>query len=301
MAKKIILDMDPGIDDAMALMAACVSESVQILGVTVVAGNLPLDITSANASGILNFMNSPVSVYPGAGGPLYRKLKDAAAFHGPNGLGNWRADPNPQRVSSKHAAAFMAEMAAANPGQVTLVATGPLTNLAIALEYHPREMAELAGIVFMGGALTVPGNVTPVAEYNIYADPDAAEVVLNSGLNLLMVGLDVTLTVRLIADDLKLLSSAGPTAQAVAAMVQYYFERYGDIPLHDPLALLAAMEPQLFELQYLPIKIETRGELTRGQTIADFSGRQNWEKNLKAAMAVNKAQAKTLLMELWTR
>ena len=293
--------MDPGIDDALALMAACNSKGVQVLGVTVLAGNLPLTTTTANASGILNFLGSSAGVYPGAAGPLYGQPKDAAAIHGPKGLGNWQVDSDPSRIYPKHAARFIAETASAHPGQVTLVATGPLTNLAIALEHHPAEIAQLAKIVFMGGALAVPGNVTPAAEFNIYADPDAAEAVFSSGLDLDMVGLDITQTVRLTAENLQTLAAAGPKAQAAAAMVQYYFDRHGEFPLHDPLALLAAIEPALFQFRHLPVRVETRGELTRGQTIADFAGNMDWDYKLNCALGVDHAQAKNQLMDLWTR
>lgn len=300
MVKKLILDMDPGIDDALALMAACSLDSVEILGVSVVGGNLPLETVAANASGILLQMGSSAQVYKGASGPLYGKLADAADIHGSGGLGNWQVRSDPPRISSRHAAEFIAGAAHAHPGEVTLVATGPLTNLAIALEYHPRDLQNLAGVVFMGGALTVPGNVTPAAEFNIYTDPDAAEVVLNSDLQLTMVGLDVTQQVCFDEGDLRKLAAGGGNSTAVSAMSSYYIEKHGQMPLHDPLALLAALKPDFFTFRTLPLVIETRGAFCRGQTIADFSGEQNWNK-VRVAWQADKDRCKEYLMSLWAR
>jgi len=298
---KLILDMDPGIDDALALMAACRSEFIEILGTTVVAGNLPLERVASNASGLLKHMGSNALVYKGASSPLYGQSQNAAEIHGLGGLGNWQIESDPARISSFHAVEFIAETARANPGQVTLVATGPLTNLALALEYHRQDMEQLAGVVFMGGALTVPGNVTPTAEFNIFSDPDAAQVVFNSGLNLTMVGLDVTQTVALNADDIVRLAAGNAYAQDVAAMAKYFLERHGELSLHDPLALMAALHPDLFEFKLLPVQVETRGQISRGQTVADFSRRQNWKENIRAALKVDKERCKAQLLDLWTR
>lgn len=291
--------MDPGIDDALALIAACRS-AVEIMGVSVVAGNLPLETVTANASGILNFMGVETKVYKGAACPLYGKLEDAAAIHGPGGLGGWSVEPDRSRISQEHAVRFLAETARAHPGDVTLVTTGPLTNLAIALEYHRRDIESLAGVVFMGGALKVPGNVTPAAEYNIYADPDAAEIVFNSGLDLTMVGLDVTQMVCIDTRETKDLSKGSEAARAVAAMAGYYLETNPRLPLHDPLALLAAIEPGLFEFQKLPVRVETRGEFSRGRTIADFGGKL-WRENVNVALSVQADRCREILLDLWAR
>lgn len=299
MVTKLVLDMDPGIDDALALLAACCWPQVDLLGVSVVAGNLPLETVTANASGILRTVGAESQVYKGASMPLHGKLVDAADIHGAQGLGYWQIEADSQRISSLHAVQFLAETARKFPHAVTLVATGPLTNVALALEHHPKEMEMLAGVVLMGGALTVPGNVTPVAEYNIYADPDAAELVINSGLNLTMVGLDVTKKVFLESRDLEILSSLGEVGQAVAAMASYYLEKYPQLPLHDPLALLAAVRPELFEFQEVAVKIETRGEHCRGQTLVDWDGSHGWSKNVKVALGVDAQGCRELLMDLW--
>lgn len=301
MVNRLVLDMDPGIDDALALLAACRWPQVDLLGVSVVAGNLPLEVVSANASGILRALGAKSQVYKGASMPLHGKLHDAADIHGAQGLGYWQVEADAQRVSSVHAAKFLAETAQKYPHEVTLVATGPLTNVALALEHHPREMDNLAGVVLMGGALTAPGNVTPVAEYNIYADPDAAELVFNSGLNVTMVGLDITRQVFLDSRDIENLSSQGEVAEAVVAMASYYLERFEQLPLHDPLALFAAVRPDLFEFKRVAIRVEGRGEHCRGQTIADWEGAHSWAKNVNVALGVDAHNCRELLLDLWTR
>lgn len=301
MVKKLILDMDPGIDDALALLAACRWPQAELLGVSVVAGNLPLEVVSANASGILKMLGTKTQVYNGASMPLHGKLYPAADIHGVQGLGYWQVEADAQRVSSVHAARFLAETARKHPHQVTLVATAPLTNVALALEHHPRDMENLAGVVLMGGALAVPGNVTPAAEYNIYADPDAAELVFNSGLNVTMVGLDVTRKVYLDSRDMGDLSCRGKIAQAIVAMASYYLERFGQLPLHDPLAILAAVRPELFKFKEVAVRVETRGEHCRGQTIADWQGSHGWPKNVNVALGVDTQNCRELLLDLWTR
>ena len=299
MVKKLILDCDPGIDDALALIAACKQRQAEVLGVSVVAGNLPLETVTANASAILAFMNSPARVYPGATGPLYGKLQDASDIHGPGGLGGWRLEPDAKRVDSCHAAEFMARTAAAFPGQVTLVTLGPLTNLALALEHHPRELQKLAAVVIMGGALTVPGNVTPAAEYNIWADPDAAQLVLSSDLDLTMVGLDVTANMRLENEDIRRLTQGGPVARGAARLIEYIVREQGEYPFHDPLAFTAAVQPDYFAFDTVPVAVEPRGAICRGRTVADYSGRGNYRK-VKVAIKADYGKCRRLLIDLWT-
>lgn len=301
MVRKLILDMDPGVDDALALLAACRRSDVELMGVTVVAGNLPLETVAANASGLLSLLGSRAKVYKGAPGPLYGLLQDAADVHGPGGLGGWLVPADPSRIARMHAAQFIADTARAYPGQVTLVATGPLTNLALALEYHPGDMELLAEVVFMGGALRVPGNVTPTAEYNMFADPEAAEAVFYSGLKLTMVGLDVTRLSRLEPGDLQRLAAGTGNARAAAGMIQYFYDRHGEWPLHDPLTLTAALAPDVFTFQHLPVRIETRGDFSRGQTSADFDGSHDWPINIRAALGIDLERCRDILVDLWTR
>lgn len=296
MVKKLILDTDPGIDDALAIIAACRCREAEILGVSTVAGNLSLDRVSANAAALLALLGSTARVYPGASGPLYGKFRGAESIHGSDGLGGWSLRPEPHRIEGHyHGAEFIARTAVAFPGQVTLVALGPLTNLALALAHHPRETRQLAAVVVMGGALWVPGNVTPVAEFNIWADPDAAELVFNSGLDITMVGLDVTQGMRLAPEDVSRLAQGDAVARGAAGMIDFIAGNLGTCSLHDPLAFTAALHPEFFRFKSVPVAIETHGSLCRGQTIAAGSGPGGVKVATKAAYK----ECRDFLLNLW--
>jgi inosine-uridine nucleoside N-ribohydrolase len=297
MVKRLIIDTDPGIDDALALIAAVRCQDAELLGVSVVAGNLPLETVKTNASAILVALNSPARVYPGASGPLYGMLQDASDIHGPGGLGGWQLPPDPRRIDSCHGAEYIAKTAATFPGEVILVTLGPLTNLALALEHHPREVEKLAGVVMMGGALGVQGNVTPVAEFNLWADADAAQVVLDSGLNLSMVGLNVTRDMVLEQTSIPALAQGDHIAQGAARMIKYIVAKEGEYPFHDPLALTAALRPEFFTWNTVPIAIETRSPLCRGQIIAGRDGEQGGK--VKMATAADYRQCRDFLLGLW--
>lgn len=297
MVKKLIMDVGPGIDGTLALMAACCLPQVDLLGVGVVAGNLPLETVAATASGILAATGASAQVYKGASLPLYGKFHT----HRAQGLGRWPVEADPLRISEEHVVGFLAQAARCYPEEVTLVTTGPLTNLALALEYHPEEMKRLARVVLMGGALKVPGNVTPAAEFNISADPDAAELVFSSGLNLTLVSLDVTRQIGLDSRDIEALSSCGRAGKAVAAMAGRYLEGCQQLPLHGPVALLAAVRPDYFELAEVAVQVETRGQHCRGQVLVDWDGKQAWPHKIKAALGVDARSCRELLLDLWTR
>ncbi|MGI6366555.1 MAG: nucleoside hydrolase [Bacillota bacterium] len=299
MVKKLVLDVGPGIDAALALATACSWPEVDVLGVSAVAGNIPLEAVAANAGGLLRELGSSARVYKGASMPLHGKPPLAAGVQGAQGPGCWPMEAEPSRISSQHAAAFMAEVARKYPHEVILVTTGPLTNLALALEYHPEAMKSLGGVVLTGGALKVPGDVTPAAESNIYADPDAAELVLGSGLDLTMVGLDVQ--VRWAAPDVDALSSRGRAGKTMAAMACCYLEKCRQLSLRAPLALLAAVRQDLFALQEVAVQVETRGRHCRGQVLGDWGGQHTWPHKIKVIMGVDARSCQELLMELWTR
>lgn len=296
MVKRIIIDTDPGIDDALALIAAVRCKEAQMLGASVVAGNLPLDTVTKNASAILAALNSPVRVYPGARGPLYGMLQDASDIHGPGGLGGWRLSPDDGRIDSCHGAEFIAKTAAAFPGEVTLVTLGPLTNLALALEHFPGEVEKLAAVVMMGGALGVPGNVTAVAEFNIWADADAASLVINSGLNLSLVGLNVTRDMVLEQEEVLAMAGGDAVAQGAARMIQYIVVKEGEYPFHDPLALTAALKPEFFTWDTVPVTVETRG-MCRGQIIPCRSREQGAKVSI--ATGADYRRCRDFLMGLW--
>jgi len=263
---RVVWDMDPGIDDALALILALKSPEVQILGITTVAGNAPVETTSVNARRVLECLNTgSIPVVMGAASPLNRPLEDALCHHGPDGLGNCSLPPPKLALHPAKAWDFLARLVLDAPGELTLVATGPLTNVAYAFELHPELPGLLAGLVLMGGAYGLTsygrGNQTPYAEFNIWQDPEAAHIVFNSGAEIFAVGLDVTM------DPVACLNSQHleqikirhtPAAHLVAQLVEYEVKYHGCCRMHDPLALAVLLDASLFDF------ISTRVEVVKG-------------------------------------
>ncbi|MTI94031.1 MAG: nucleoside hydrolase [Firmicutes bacterium] len=289
MVTKLILDMDPGIDDAIALILAGLAPEAEVVAVNTVAGNLEVGAATANACGLLEVLGASASVRQGAAAPLFGLPQPATDIHGVGGLGNWQVPDAPHRLAREHAVEYTAAALSEAAGEITLVATGPLTNVALLVDRYPREAALLRRIVIMGGALAVPGNVTPVAEFNIHADPEAAQIVFDSGLPLTLVGLDVTHQVQVYPRDLPSIRATGNQGIGIAAMLEHYFHWAGPdkgCPLHDPLAVMAALYPDWFGKQKLPVRVEDSGGC-RGQTVADFNRRTGQRANIHAALSVN--------------
>jgi len=282
--KDIILDVDTGIDDALALMvAAWRSDDFRILGATTVAGNADLKIATDNTRAVLGLVGrADVPVAVGAARPLIRPLLIAPAFHGFLGMGeidvaDWDVPRAP--LADASAAEFIARAARERPGQITLIATGPLTNVALALAMDRSLAGRLAEIVIMGGAIAVPGNASAVAEANFHNDPEAARIVLASGAKILLVPLDVTEQVAVDRARLQRLRGAvkdkpSATADAAVAILEFYlnaYEEHGRIAcaLHDPLAVLLAARPDLTETAEHAIEIATADPATAGLCIVD--------------------------------
>ena len=277
--RKIIIDTDPGQDDAVAILLALASPELDVLGITAVAGNVPLALTELNARKICELAGRPdIKVFAGADQPLERKLVTAEHVHGRTGL-DGPVLPDPRiSLQSGHAVDFLVDtvMASAN-GEITLCALGPLTNVALALQKQPEIAAKLAEIVLMGGGFFEGGNVTPAAEFNIYVDPEAAAMVFNSGVKLTVMPLDVThkaLTSRTRVEAFRALGN--PAGVATAELLDF-FERYDESkygtdggPLHDPNVIAWLLEPQIYAGRQINVEIETNSPLTRGATVADW-------------------------------
>ena len=281
MPQPLIFDTDPGIDDAMALLLICASPELDLLGVTTVFGNNGVGQTTTNALHILNVAGrAEVPVIAGAGAPLARVYKPSAArVHGEDGLGNIHLPP-PDRAATPwpgDAAGFIVDTVMQRPGEVTLLAVGALTNLALALQREPRIAEAVRRVVIMGGAVFTRGNITPVAEANIYHDPEAARAVFGARWPVVVVGLDVTMRSTLTEADLAQLAAAGrPATDFVARIAPVYFAAYQSfgieaIPLHDPSAVAYTLDPTLFETRTVPLYVECEGRCA-GQTIADLYG-----------------------------
>jgi inosine-uridine nucleoside N-ribohydrolase len=284
---RIVLDCDPGHDDAIALLLALGSPELELAGVTTVAGNQTLEKTTANALRVLEHVGrDDVPVAAGADGPLVREPFVAAYVHGETGLDGPDLPPPAGTPVAGHAVEFLAEHAA---GQ-TLVAVGPLTNVALYLALHPD--AAPARVVLMGGAIA-EGNVTPAAEFNIWADPEAARRVFASGIDLTMVGLDVTHKALMTPAHADRLRSAGRAGKLVAELFDFYHrfhaETYGlpGSPVHDALAVAAVIRPELLQTKHRHVAIDCESELCRGRTVVDLWRRTDRPANADVAVGLD--------------
>jgi inosine-uridine nucleoside N-ribohydrolase len=299
MATAILLDCDPGHDDAIALLLALASPELELLGVTTVSGNQTLAKTTANAIRVLDFIGrDDVPVAAGAPAPLVREQYVAAYVHGETGLDGPDLPPPSRGPLRQHAVDFLAEQIRARRGAVTLVPTAPLTNIALLLVLHPEARPER--IVLMGGAIA-EGNVTPAAEFNIWADPEAAARVFASGIDLTMVGLDVTHKALFTpAQEQRLEGRVGEMARALLRFYgEFHRSRYGweGSPIHDAVAVAHVARPDFLETVDRGVKIDTGPELSRGRTYVDLWRRAGWEANAHVAVDIRADNFLDLLVE----
>ncbi|GHG80190.1 nucleoside hydrolase [Pseudodonghicola xiamenensis] len=285
--RKIIIDTDPGQDDAVAILLALASpEEIEVLGITAVAGNVPLPLTARNARIVCELAGRPdMAVYAGCDEPLSRPLITAEHVHGKTGLDGPTLPAPTMELRPEHGVDFIIETLRREPeGSVTLCPLGPLTNIATAFRDAPDIIPRLREVVLMGGAYFEVGNITPTAEFNIYVDPEAAEIVFKSGAPIVMMPLDVThkaLVTKPRNDAFRGLGT--PAGQAVAEMTDFFErfdkEKYGSLgaPLHDPCVIAYLIRPDLFTGRFINVEIETQSSLTLGMTVADWwrvSGRE---------------------------
>ena len=286
--RKIIIDTDPGQDDAVAILLALASPEIDVLGITAVAGNVPLPLTEKNARIVCELAGRPdVRVFAGCDAPLARPLVTAEHVHGKTGLdGPQMADPT-MPLQDQHAVDFIIQTLREEPsGTVTLVPVGPLTNIATAFQRAPDIIARVREIVLMGGAYFAVGNITPAAEFNIYVDPEAAKIVFAAGVPLVVMPLDVThkaLTTRARIDAFRAMGTR--VGDMVAAWTDFFecfdMAKYGSegAPLHDPCTVAYLIDPSLFSGRLINVEIETGSELTLGMTVADWWGVTDRPKN----------------------
>jgi len=273
MATKIILDCDPGVDDALAIAFAHGHPGIDLVGITTVAGNVGLAKTTANALAVCEFIGaSGTPVTAGCAGPLLRPALDARQVHGDSGLGGAMLPPPAASPAAGHAVDYIIDTVGAAPGEITLVATGPLTNIALAVRREPRLADWVRQFVIMGGS-AARGNVTPAAEYNIWADPEAAAAVFRAGWTVVMLGLDVTLRTGATAAVLERMSELGPLGSELLrpALEQYRsVSKPGGPPVHDVCAVAWVAQPELFGVVPARVQVELAGQLTAGMTVTDF-------------------------------
>ncbi|NNK78936.1 MAG: nucleoside hydrolase [Litoreibacter sp.] len=282
---KIIIDTDPGQDDAVAILLALASpEEIEVLGITAVAGNVPLELTQKNSRIVCELADKPdVDVFAGCASPLERKLVTAEHVHGKTGLdGPVLPDPK-MPLRETHAVDFIIDTLRREPaGTVTLCPLGPLTNIATAFRKAPDIVGRIGEIVLMGGAYFQVGNITPAAEFNIYVDPQAADIVFQSGVSIVVMPLDVTHKALVTRPRVEAFRSLGNHVGTIVAEWTDFFERfdkekYGSpgAPLHDPCVIAYLIEPALFRGRHVNVTVETGSELTMGMTVADWWGVTN--------------------------
>lgn len=280
--RKIIIDTDPGQDDAVAILLALASpDEIEVLGITAVAGNVPLPLTAKNARIVCELAGKPATkVFAGCDAPLKRKLVTAEHVHGKTGLDGPQLPSPKMPLQAGHAVDFIIETLRTEPsGSVTLCPLGPLTNIATAFARAPDIISRVQEIVLMGGAYFEVGNITPAAEFNIYVDPEAAEIVFKSGAPLVVMPLDVTHKVLTTTPRIKAFRDMGTEAGRMVAEWTDFFERfdkekYGSdgAPLHDPCVIAWLLQPGLFAGRHINVEIETQSDLTLGMTVADWWG-----------------------------
>ncbi|HSE82870.1 MAG TPA: nucleoside hydrolase [Gaiellaceae bacterium] len=303
MSTPILLDCDPGHDDAIALLLALASPELELLGVTTVAGNQTLEKTTANALRVLELAGrGDVPVAAGADRPLARELFIAAYVHGETGL-DGPTLPEPQGAPvGQHAVDFLAERILGSPRPVTLVPVGPLTNIALLLARHPEAAGNVERIVIMGGAVA-EGNVTPAAEFNIYVDPEAAWRVFHSDLPVTMVGLDVTHKALMMPSHVERLRASGDVGRFVAELhdffVQYHERTYGTegAPIHDAVAVAQVLRPGIVETLPRHVDVDCESRLCRGRTVVDLWRRTGEEPNADVGVGIDADAFLELLCE----
>jgi inosine-uridine nucleoside N-ribohydrolase len=303
----IVLDCDPGHDDAIALLLALASPEIQVLGVTTVVGNQTLEKTTHNALKVLELAGrEDVPVAAGATRPLVREARVASEVHGESGLDGPNL-PEPRSAPlAEGAVDFLARTLAESPGPVTLVPVGPLTNIGELVGERPDVLPKVERIVLMGGAIEL-GNVTPAAEFNIWTDPEAAARVFASGLDVTMVGLDVTHRALILPEHAERLRSAGRVGGAVAELLEFYgrFHRriydFPGSPVHDAVAVAHVIRPGILETAERNVEIECESALCRGRTVVDLWRRTDRRANAHVAVGIDSDWFVELLLERLAR
>ena len=294
MPKRIIFDTDPGIDDACAILLALASPEVSVEGLSVVHGNCSLEQATTNALSVLELANAAhIPVAKGCELPLVQPSLLAPETHGDTGLGYAKLPSHHTGPVAQHAIDFLIEKILASPGEITLLAIGPLTNVALAIRQEPRIVRALKEVIIMGGALRYEGNTTALAEFNTYIDPHAAHIVYHAGISTTLVPLDVTYQCVLTQADVRRLQEVdSPITKFVADATRFYMEFHDEFQkidgcvINDPLALALAFAPELCTYRELPVDVDISGGICMGKTAADFYNYGKKPANMRVALGV---------------
>ena len=305
MHKRILFDTDPGIDDACAILLALASPELSVEGLSVVHGNCSLEQATTNALAVLELANAPhIPVAKGCELPLVQPSLLAPETHGDTGLGYARLPVPRTRPIAQHGVDFLIEQILKSPGEITLLAIGPLTNVALAIRQEPRVVEALREIIIMGGTLRYEGNTTALAEFNTYVDPHAAHIVYHAGIATTLVPLDVTYQCILTPHDVnQLLKTDSPITKFVADSTRFYMEFHDEYQkidgcvINDPLALALTFAPELCTYQHLPVDVDLSGGISMGKTVGDFYNYGKKPANMRVALGVRARDFMDLFVE----
>ncbi|MCA1056991.1 nucleoside hydrolase [Rossellomorea aquimaris] len=304
--RKMILDCDPGHDDAIAILLAAGHEGIDLIGITTVAGNAELEKTTLNALKVCEIAGIDVPVLKGNSQPLIRKRETAADIHGDSGMDGPVLPAPVKQAGEEHAVDFIIRTLMESDGDITLVPVGPLTNIAMAMRREPSILSKIQEIVLMGGGTF--GNWTPAAEFNIYVDADAAKVVFESGVPITMMGLDLTHQALADHDVSRRIGGIGnQPANFVSELLTYFRKTYLEFfgfehpPVHDVCSVAYCIDPTVVETKKLRVDIETKGELTYGMTLVDVNGVTGKEPNVNFAMKLDHAKFWNMLIDTLER
>ncbi|MEK3740241.1 nucleoside hydrolase [Paenibacillus odorifer] len=302
MPTPIIIDCDPGHDDAIAILLAIAnSEKLDLRGITTVGGNQILDKITENALKVISFVNADIPVAKGAAGPLFGKLVTGEEAHGESGMDGPLLPPSKFRPVEQGAVEFMLNIIRSSEEKITLVPMAPLTNIALLITAYPEIKDRIEKISLMGGGISY-GNVTSTAEFNIYVDPEAARIVFESGIPITMSGLDVTDKAAIFEDEILALKERGPVSTMVGELLDFYSiygKKMGYVgsALHDPCAVAWLLHPELFEFEHLYVTVETEGKLTRGMTVADRRKKTDRPANVQVLVGVDREAFMKLIFD----
>ena len=305
MPKKILIDTDPGIDDSLAILLALASPELSLEGISVVHGNCSLEQATRNGLSVLELARAThIPLAKGCELPLVQPSLLAPETHGNTGLGYAKLPEPRTKPTSQHGTDFLIEQILSSPGEITLVAVGPLTNVALAIRKEPRIVGALKELVIMGGAIRYEGNTTALAEFNTFVDPHAAHIVYHAGIPTTLVPLDVTYQCVLLASDVeRLLKIESPIPSFIKATTDFYMEYHDSYQgikgcvINDPLALALTFAPELCDYQELPVDVDISGGVSTGKTFADFYNYDKKPSNMKVALGVRPRDFIELFLE----
>ena len=305
MPKKILIDTDPGIDDSLAILLALASPELSLEGISVVHGNCSLEQATRNGLSVLELARAThIPLAKGCELPLVQPSLLAPETHGNTGLGYAKLPEPRTKPTSQHGTDFLIEQILSSPGEITLVAVGPLTNVALAIRKEPRIVGALKELVIMGGAIRHEGNTTALAEFNTFVDPHAAHIAYHAGIPTTLVPLDVTYQCVLLASDVeRLLKIESPIPSFIKATTDFYMEYHDSYQgikgcvINDPLALALTFAPELCDYQELPVDVDVSGGVSTGKTFADFYNYDKKPSNMKVALGVRPRDFIELFLE----